>query len=100
MAWESGLRRLIAAAPERQERALDRLGALGQKVARARARVRSGRMRDRIDWESRVDQLEAGAPYTPYMEFGTRYVDAQPMLQPAADAMAARASEEFSDLFD
>lgn len=101
MSWDgAGLRRWAAQAPERERRALDRIGALGQAIARARARVRTGRMRSRIEWKGRVDEIEAGAPYTPYMEFGTRYVRAQPMLGPAAEAMGDAVPVEFDREFD
>lgn len=101
MPWEDdGLKSWVAEAPARDRRALDRLGAIGQAIARARARVRTGRMRDRLEWQGRTDNLEAGAPYTPYMEFGTRYVRAQPMLGPAADAMDAAVPAEYDREFD
>lgn len=98
--YESHLGRYAASMDRRNDRALDRLGSLGEKVARSRARVLTGRMRSRIRWADRVDTLKAGAPYTAYMENGTRYVRAQPMLGPAEDAMAARAGDVFQDEFD
>lgn len=60
-----------------------------QAGARARARVRTGRMRAGIQARSTRQHegvVEGKAPYTIYNEYGTRNMPAQPMLTPAAEA--------------
>lgn len=98
VSYQSRLTEYARSMDRRRDRAVDALGHLGQAVARARARVRTGRMRREISFDG--DTLHARAPYSVYMERGTRYVSAQPMMSPAADAMRARAGEEFERHFD
>lgn len=99
MAWNSDIGRYAASVPARATRARDRLGQTGQKVARARARVRTGEMRNRIEYQSRINTLESAAPWTRFHEFGTRYIDAQPMLTPAFDVMADQVGDEYERAF-
>lgn len=98
--WRSDLRAYAASIPNRTNKALGRAGKLGEAVARARARVRTGRMRGRIEYSARTDSLEGRVPYTVFHEFGTRYVRAQPMLRPGADVIASRIPEEFDRAFN
>lgn len=51
------------------------------------APVRSGTLRRSIEVEGteRGARIVATAPHANYVEFGTRYMDAQPYMRPAAD---------------
>jgi HK97 gp10 family phage protein len=61
------------------------------REARARAPVRTGYLRSSIgvvsNWGKEAD-IGAGAPYAPYVEFGTYKMAAQPFLYPAVVANA------------
>src|SRR5699024_6609308 len=42
----------------------------------------------RIDVTGLAGYITAGAEYSPYVEFGTRYMDSQPFMRPAAREQA------------
>lgn len=98
--FRSRLTQYARSMDRRKEKALDKVGSVGQRVARTRARKRTGRMRAEIVWNDQADRLEAHAPYTKYHEHGTRYVRARPMFEPAEQAMRVRLEGEFRDAFD
>ena len=51
-----------------------------------------------VGWDA-MDFYEAGHPfYPPFVEFGTRYMMAQPALGPAADQVFPRHSERISEI--
>lgn len=64
---------------------LERLGTEITTDAKAAAPVRTGKLRDSIDYEVRGDtvQISAGVDYAIYVEEGTRYMHAEPFLRPA-----------------
>lgn len=74
--------------------AVPKAGAVVQKTAheveagaKARARVDTGNMKGAISAQSTgllSARVSAGADYTIYNEYGTRYMSAQPMFVPAA----------------
>lgn len=59
-------------------------------MARSLAAVRTGQMRDSIgftyDQRTRTLQLHADSPHSLFVEFGTRFMTAQPFLRPAINA--------------
>lgn len=57
------------------------------ELARQKAPVRTGFLRDHIIARhlARSSQVESWAPYSGFVEFGTRYMSAQPFLRPAID---------------
>lgn len=98
--YESTLTRYANSLDRRTERAKSALGKLGERVAQSRARRKTGRMRTGISWAATSDEVVASVPYTRFHEFGTKYIDAQPMLGPALSVMDAQAGEEFQQHLD
>jgi hypothetical protein len=85
MAWKSQIPMLVARLAAVDELP-DEIGRHMETVAQAHARVRTGYMRENIRWDPTAHELRGGAPYTVFNEFGTRYMSAQPMFQPALEA--------------
>lgn len=71
---------------------LDDLAAIAEREARARAPVRTGRLRREIEGRASGDEmvLTSGAPYGVYVEFGTRHTRAQPHMRPGLEAAIAQ----------
>ena len=63
-----------------------------QQTAMRLAAVDTGFMKRsitmRIDITGLAGYITAGADYSPYVEFGTRYMDSQPFMRPAASEQA------------
>jgi HK97 gp10 family phage protein len=80
--------------PKKFQRALreefDSLGYLMESYAKAIAPVRTGRLRDSIfhSVEHLVLTIGAKAYYASFVEFGTRFMHAQPYLRPAIRAFS------------
>lgn len=82
--------------------AVERAGLRVEAGAKARARVRTGFMRGEIQWHSHgpfEGEVIAGADYTIYNEYGTRYMSAQPMFVPAAEDAREAFVREIRELF-
>lgn len=62
---------------------------------RALAAVRTGAYKRSIDVQD-SNEAGTGISYAPYVEHGTRYMDAQPAGGPAADQFEAQADDVFS----
>jgi len=65
------------------------------EFARSLAPIRTGRLRDSIYAKTSgwVIQIGAEAPYAIFVEFGTRYMQAQPFLYPAVEEYMPRLEE-------
>jgi HK97 gp10 family phage protein len=102
---DDSLRKALAkGTPERIQRATDkRLDKIGQgmaDVAFTLVPVRTGFLQSTIYWLAENLQLEFGAtaPYTIFVEFGTRFMAAQPFLRPAWDGWIMQAEAAFRDV--
>lgn len=83
-----GLKRLTAAVEESLERALDRVADAVVTDARQRAPVRTGFMRDStiiIQSGALQRTIHAQAPYSAFVDLGTRFMAARPWFTPAID---------------
>lgn len=75
---------------------LARIGQIGENTAKRLVPVDTGRLRSSISW--RLGQTATGlfveigtnVEYAAFVEFGTRYMSAQPYLVPAVRAAIAR----------
>lgn len=73
-----------------------------REYARSLAPVRTGYLRSSIyakvqEWTA---EIGAEAPYAIYVEFGTRYMQAQPYLRPALEEFLPRLEEIFLEAID
>ncbi len=71
--------------------------------AKANAPVDTGNLRGSIQAEMTGDlsaQINVGAEYGPYVEFGTRHQNAQPYLVPAAEAEKPKFIKRMQELLD
>jgi len=86
--YESRIPEIIAKMETDVAAAVERAGYRFEAEAKSRARVDTGNMRREIRWSSTgqfTGQIEGGADYTVYNEYGTRYMTAQPMFGPAGE---------------
>jgi HK97 gp10 family phage protein len=67
------------------------VAALAEREAKARAPVRTGKLRNGITGrhEDTTAILENGVEYAPHVEFGTRHTRAQPHMRPGMEAAIA-----------
>lgn len=72
-----------ASAPERADKVVDKTKTKIRDTARDNAPVRTGEFRDGI--VETEDGVEATAPHSPFVEFGTVNMGPQPTVFPAAD---------------
>lgn len=74
------------------------------REAQANAPVRTGALRDSIEASSvatgKEAEVQVGAPYGGYVEYGTRYMAAEPFLGPAIDAHRDELPAEISVAFE
>jgi len=72
----------------------DQVGGEMENMAKSLAAVRTGYMRDSVFHDVVPSDLGfmfgARAPYSGYVEFGTRFQRAQPFIRPALDAKQSR----------
>jgi len=94
---------IVRNAHEGAPRVVEATGYRMQAGAQERARYKTGFMRGEIEWQqdpgAMEGQLIAGANYTIYHEYGTRYMSAQPMLGPAAEEQREPFARDLADLY-
>ena len=74
-----------------------RIAAAGEDAARARAPIRTGRLSGSIQGSATAAaaELRVGVPYWPFVEFGTRWIQAQHFAKAGMDAMSAVAPDAY-----
>jgi len=89
--WDSGLRANMG-----------RLAELAEREAKARCPVDTGRLRNGVQTELDTGEAHSDVqmvlfddvPYAPFVEFGTRFMRAQPFLRPGLAAAQAHYERE------
>lgn len=103
MALDSHFPAIVRHADRAAQRAVDSAGYRIEAGSKIRARHRTGFMRGEIQWVSgpgdHEGQVVAGANYTIYHEYGTRYMTAQPMLRPALEDARPLFEQDLRDAY-
>jgi HK97 gp10 family phage protein len=72
---------------ERVDTTMEQIGAQGKEYMQALTSVRTGRLREGVQVTPVAGGFELGndVPYFGFVNYGTRYMAAQPMLEPTAE---------------
>jgi HK97 gp10 family phage protein len=89
---QSGLHQLLDSPAGDVGKLLTKKAIMVDRAAKNLCPVDTGRLRSSINWRLGVDgrglyaTIGTNVEYAPYVEFGTRYMAAQPFLRPALNA--------------
>ena len=92
--------RMIKDAPEMMEAIVEDVALRVDKEAKKNCPVDTGNLRGSITVDINGVEAEVGTnvEYAPFVEYGTRFMDAQPFVQPALEEQSAKFKSDMQKL--